>query len=62
MTKEYWLSSLKMTIYCKTENNIIIDVAPIAKKFVGQNIKNLIQWMTKQGNFLWSELNDCSIY
>jgi hypothetical protein len=56
MTKEFWLSSEKMTFWCKTENEIIVDVAPIAKKFIGQDIRNLFRWMKKQGNFLWSEL------
>ena len=45
-----------MTIYCKTENNIIVDVAPVAKIFMKQNIKNLASWMKKQGLFIWSEL------
>lgn len=51
-TNRYWLSSLRMTFDVKTDtNNIILDTAPIAKKFIGQPIKNLMRWMRKQRGF-----------
>jgi hypothetical protein len=48
----FWLSSKKMTIGVDTdEKGIIIDSAPIVRKFRGQHIKNLVSWMRRQGGF-----------
>jgi hypothetical protein len=53
----YWLSTLKMTVYCETDNNgIIIESAPIIKKFIGKPLNNLELWMKKQGEFIIKEL------
>lgn len=50
-TMAWWLSSEKMTIEVTTQQGKIIEVAPIAKKFVGQPLPNLIAWMQKQKGF-----------
>jgi hypothetical protein len=56
----YWLSSNKMTVTVETELRtyspgheleIIIESPPITRRFVGQPIRNLIDWMHKQGGF-----------
>jgi hypothetical protein len=52
--KWYWLSSNKMTISADVEKGVIIETAPVARKFVGQPIQNLIRWMRKQGGFRFS--------
>ena len=46
---ELYVSSPKMTIWVKTENDTIIDIATIGKKFIGQPIDNLYRWMKKHG-------------
>lgn len=50
--KTYWLSSRVMTIGVEVdENDIITKTPPIAEKFIGQKLSNLIRWMEKQGHF-----------
>ena len=53
---EFWLSTNRMTIWVKSENGIIVDAAPIARRFIGQPGKNLQAWLRKQGGFQWAEL------
>lgn len=38
------------------ENNRVVKAAAIVKRFVGQPIKNLADWMREQGGFKWSGL------
>jgi hypothetical protein len=45
----WWVSSKRMTFNVWTVDNIIIDSAPIGKKFTGQHIIRLLKWMKKQG-------------
>lgn len=47
--EEWWVSSKKMTFSVITVDNIIIDSAPIGRKFVGQHLIKLLKWMEKQG-------------
>jgi hypothetical protein len=48
--KRYWVSSNKMTFEVVVDDReIVVDVAPIARKFVGQPFSNLRRWMAKQG-------------
>ncbi len=55
---DYWLSSEKMTVLVKTdENETIIDSPPIVKRFRGQAIRNLVRWMRTQGGFRAEVLN-----
>ncbi|MBI2449325.1 hypothetical protein HYV49_03430 [Candidatus Pacearchaeota archaeon] len=46
-----------MTFWVKTEDDIIVDVAPIGKKFIGQKFDALRNWMEKQGDFLCETLS-----
>lgn len=55
-SKEYWVSSLKMIFWVKTEDDVIIDSAPIGKKFIGQKFDKLKNWMEKQGDFKCQEI------
>lgn len=57
MAREWWFSSLKMTIWVQSDSiDLIADCAPITRKFIGQHIKDLAEWMRKQGDFRYSEL------
>ena len=48
--KRYWVSSKKMTFEVTVSlDGIIVDAAPIARKFIGQRFINLRRWMAKQG-------------
>ncbi len=51
MITHRWLSSVKMTIYVRTDSGTVVHAAPIARKFIGQPYGNLIRWMQKQGGF-----------
>jgi hypothetical protein len=42
--REYWISNKIMTFWCKTKDGIIVDSAPIVKKFIGQPLSNFIKW------------------
>jgi len=57
-TRHWWFSTTKMTVYVKTENDIIIETADITKCFIGQHIRNLANWMRKQEGFKYSELKE----
>lgn len=51
----WWVSSNRMTFGVTTVDNIIIDAAPIGKKFIGQHLVNLLKWMKKQGGLKVSQ-------
>jgi len=45
-----WLSSLKMTVVVSVDNDEVIQTAsPIVRKFIGQTLNQLVNWMGKQG-------------
>lgn len=47
---EWFVSGEKMTLWVMTDNwRMIIDCAPIARKFIGQPLANLTRWMGKNG-------------
>ena len=46
----WWLSNNQMTVKVKTDpHRIIIDAAPIVRKFKGQHLERLTNWMQRQG-------------
>lgn len=48
---EYYLSSPRMTIYVVTDlKGVIMQAAPIARRFVGQPLSNLRRWMKSHGS------------
>lgn len=55
--QNWWISSHKMTIGVTTVDNIIIDAAPIVKKFIGQHLVKLLKWMQKQGDIKIEKLD-----
>lgn len=58
MTGEYWLSTNRMTFWAKLERGVVVDAAPIARRFIGQPSKNLGRWLRKQGGFKWEKLSE----
>jgi len=46
-----WLSTERMTVGVSCTDGIITNTPPIVRKFVGQSIKNLINWMSRQPGF-----------
>lgn len=52
----WWFSTEKMTVVAETEDDIISKASPIVRKFVGQHIKNLADWLRLQGGFEYKEL------
>lgn len=57
--REWWFSTKLATGYVQTDdNNIITKTAPIWRRFTGQHIKNLADWLKKKGekDFLYEEL------
>lgn len=47
----FWLSSERMTFGARVENQVVVEVAPIARVFIGQPMNNLVRWMQKQSGF-----------
>lgn len=54
---KYWLSCVKFTIQADTDQeDRIVYAAPIARRFLGQSLVNLIRWMRTLGGFRMGEL------
>jgi hypothetical protein len=55
--KRYWLSTVKMTVGVTTDaSGIVVEAAPIVRKFIGQPLDNLVRWLSKQQGFQVQEL------
>lgn len=55
----HWLSSRRITIGVETNPQLqIVSAPPIARKFIGQALGNLISWMRKQGGFQYEHLGE----
>jgi hypothetical protein len=52
----WWLSCRKFTVGVETDNLIITKAPPIARKFIGQPIKNLANWARRIGGFKAKEI------
>lgn len=48
---EWWLSSRRMTVVVEERDGIVVDAAPIVRKFIGQPLENLTRWMRQQGGY-----------
>ncbi len=46
--KECIVSCPKMTVWVQTKNNIIVDTAPICRKFIGRRFTKLVGWMASR--------------
>lgn len=58
MSKAWWVSSERITCLVVTDDrDIVIDAAPILRKFIGQPAKNVGRWMRKQGGFRCARLS-----
>jgi hypothetical protein len=58
-SRRWWFSSNRMAFYvCSDHRDIITNTAPIGRKFIGQHIRNLADWLRRQGGFKYSELFD----
>lgn len=40
----HYFSSPRASFYVETKNNIVIETAPIAKRFIGQHVDKLKKW------------------
>lgn len=48
----YWMSYNKFTVQVDLdENGLIVWTAPITKRFVGQHVSRLKEWMIKLGGY-----------
>lgn len=55
-TTEWQFSSVRMTVWIRIVGRVVIDAAPIVRKFIGQDVENLELWMMRQGIFRRSKL------
>lgn len=54
--RHWWFSTKFATGYvCSNENNVIIETCPIWRRFMGQHIKNLADWLRSKGGFKYHE-------
>lgn len=59
--KWYWLSTDRMTVAVACdEEDMIVEAAPIVRRFVGQPAANLGRWLRKQGGFRAEKLHECT--
>ena len=56
MRKSWWLSCSRFTIKAIVKSGVIVDAAPIVKRFVGQPLSNLRKWMISLGGFRSKEM------
>ena len=42
--RDWWVSCPQFTVWARTSNGIILDSAPIVRRFIGQPLTNLIRW------------------
>lgn len=55
---QFWYSSKKMTVHVTTnEGGVVVETAPIVRKFIGQHANKLARWMKAQGGFKWKKLD-----
>ena len=55
--RTFCFSSTELTVLVECdEQNLITKTAPVTKRFLGQHIKNLADWMRKHGGFQYTEL------
>lgn len=47
--QKYWLSCRAWTVQVTVEDDIVVEAAPIVRKFVGQRFANLVRWAEKLG-------------
>jgi hypothetical protein len=47
----WWLSNSRMTVRVRTDDNhVIVETAPIVRKFRGQPLENLTRWLRRMGD------------
>lgn len=56
--ESWWVSNRVMTFGVTVENGIIIETAPIARKFIGQPFDNLERWMMRLSHYRKEKLLD----
>lgn len=50
MEETFWICTKKSTFCITTKDNIVVETAPIAKKSIGRNIKDVLSfYRTQQG-------------
>ncbi|MHC4188418.1 MAG: hypothetical protein ACYSUB_01915 [Planctomycetota bacterium] len=47
MIVTWWLSNRKMTVKVVVKDTMIIDAAPVVRKFIGQPFQNIVTWMNR---------------
>lgn len=51
LNKVFWVSCRLFTVRVEVRDNIIVNAAPVVKRFQGQPFNNLKRWMAKFGKF-----------
>src|ERR1044072_5573063 len=63
MNAERWYCSTeRMTFLVAVEDGVIVDGAPIVRKFIGQPAKNLGDWLRQQGAPTFRRISDDNPY
>lgn len=48
----WWMSCTRMTVQVEIDNRqVIVQAAPVVRRFVGQHIERLADWMRTLGGF-----------
>ncbi len=58
----WWVSCTRFTIRVSTINGIIKEAAPIARKFIGQDFRNLLKWASGFGGLQYQDLDDNDLF
>ncbi len=56
-----WVSCPKFTVKLIIKNGMIVDTAPVVKRFIGQPYMNLINWFRRFGKVRVERLDDIDL-
>jgi hypothetical protein len=54
----WYVSSVKLTCAVRVERGVIVEGAPIVRRFIGQPATNLGRWLRAQGDVQYKRLPD----
>ena len=57
IARQYWLSCSLMTVLAAVdEAGLIVETAPVTRRFVGQHVGRLVSWLRGMGGFEMAEI------
>ena len=58
MRTRLWCSTDKLTVGVTVVDGVVVDGAPVVRRFVGQSVVGLFHWLARQGGLRIEGLDD----